>query len=169
MNNINTENVNRFVSEIEKDATAAKKAKRVAGTWAFEEGKPQFAATVEYPTGSVVLQAELPPFAGWGTSPDPIQYCLYGMAACLAGTLALTAEREGEQLTKLEVTAECWMDLTKMLGLGENTILEKVKFTVRAEGASPARLDELVALTRERCAGVECMEQQVPLEVELAD
>jgi uncharacterized OsmC-like protein len=169
MNNVNTENVNRFVSAIEKDATAAKKAKQVAGAWAFEEGKPQFAATVEYAKGSLVLQAELPPFAGWGTSPDPIQYCLYGLAACFAGTLALTAEREGVQLTKLEVTAENWMDLTKMLGLGENTIVEKVKFTVRAAGASQARLEELVALARERCPGVECLAQEVPLEVELAE
>ncbi len=167
MNNINTEEMKRFISAVQKDPGAAKKSKRVVGYWIFEEGKPQFTSTVEYLKGSVVLNAELPPFAGWGSSPDPIQYCLYGLAACFAGTIMSIAVSEGVQLTKLEVSAENWMDLRKLLGLGHDNIVEKVKFKVHAEGASPDTLEELVALAKERCPGIECLTQKVPLEVEL--
>ena len=74
MNNVNIQETERFVSTIEKDPAQARKQKRVTGSWAFEQGGPQFASTLEYAQGKVVLNAELPPFAGgWGTSPDPVQ------------------------------------------------------------------------------------------------
>ncbi len=71
------------------------------------------------------------------------------------------------QLTGLEVTAENLMDLRKQMGLTDENIIEKVKFTVHADGASRDRLEEIVALAEERCPGVECVTRTVPLEVEL--
>ncbi len=92
MNNVNMQDIEKYVSTIEKDAFLAKKNKRVTDSWVFKEGKPQFISTVEYPNGKVVLKTELPSFAGgWGNSPDPIQYCLHGLPACFAGTFATTA------------------------------------------------------------------------------
>lgn len=134
----------------------------------FEEGSTQFISTVEYPQGSATMKTELPLFAGgWGTSPDPIQYCLHGLASCFAATLMATATAEKVALTKLEVTAQNWMDLRKQMGLSEDNIIEKVKFTVKAEGPSRDVLDRLVVLAEERCPGVECLSTAVPLEVEL--
>ena len=168
MNNVNVQEMERFVSTIQEDPAQAKKHKRVTGSWVFEQGKPQFVSTLEYVKGKVVLNAELPPFAGgWGTSPDPIQYCLYGLAACFAVTFAAAAASEGVRLTRLEVIAENWMDLRKQMGLADEDIMEKVKFTVQAEGASRDKLEEIVALTKERCPGVECVTRTIPLEVEL--
>ena len=85
MNNVNVGEMERFITAIRKDPAQAKKEKRVTGSWAFEQGAPQFISTLDYAEGKAVLSAELPPFAGgWGTSPDPVQYCLYGVAACFA-------------------------------------------------------------------------------------
>lgn len=168
MNNVNVQDIEKFVSTIQADPGQAKKNKRVTGSWVFEEGKPQFVSTLEYAKGNVVLNAELAPFAGgWGTSPDPLQYCLYGLAACFAVTFAATAASEGVQLTKLEVTAENWIDLRKQMGLTNDNIIEKVKFTVHAEGASRDRLGRIVTLAEERCPGTECITRTIPLEVEL--
>jgi len=168
MNNINVREMERFVATIEKDPAQAKKAKCVTGSWVFEEGKPQFVSTVKYPKGQVVLETELPPFAGgWGTSPDPIQYCLYGLAACFAVTFAATATNEGIELKKLKVVAENWMDLRKQMGLAEDKIIEKVKFTVHASGASREMLEKILKLAEERCPGTECLTRKIPLEVEL--
>ena len=89
------------------------------------------------------------------------------MASCFAATLVATATAESVELTKLEVTAQNWMDLRKQLGLSEDNIIEKVKFTVKAEGPSRDVLDNLVALAKERCPGVECLSRSVPLEVDL--
>ena len=71
------------------------------------------------------------------------------------------------ELKKLEVKAENWLDLMKQMGLTENKIIEKVKFTVRAEGASEEVLERILKLTEERCPGAECLTQKIPLEVEL--
>ena len=171
MNNINVQEMKRFVATIEKDPAQAKKAKCITSSWVFEEGRPQFVSTVKYPKGSRVLESELPAFAGgWGTSPDPIQYCLYGLAACFAATFAATATSEGVELRRLEVTAENWMDLRKQMGLAEDKIdkiIEKVKFTVQAEGTSQETLEKILKLAEERCPGTECLTQEIPLEVEL--
>ena len=170
MNNINIEQLQQFLSAVQEDPAQAKKTKQVTGTWVFEEGSTQFISTVEYPQGSATLKTELPLFAGgWGTSPDPIQYCLHGLASCFAATLVATATADNIVLTKLEVTAQNWVDLHKQMGLSEDNIIEKVKLTVKAEGASRDELDKLVALTKERCPGVECLTTSVPLEVELED
>jgi len=168
MNNINVQEMEKFVSTIQEDPAQARKTKRVTGSWAFEEGKPQFVSTLEYAKGNMVLSAELPPFAGgWGTSPDPVQYCLYGLAACFAVTFAATAASEGMQLTRLKVTAQNWMDLRKQMGLTDEDIIDKVKFTVHAEGASRDKLARILALAEQRCPGVECITRAIPLEVEL--
>ena len=154
--------------QIQEDPAQAKKHKRVTGSWEFEQGKPQFASTMEYAKGSAVLSAELPPFAGgWGTSPDPVQYCLYGLAACFAAIFVATATDKGVQLTRVEVTAENWIDLRKQMGLGDEDIVEKVKFTVLAEGASRDTLEKILTLAEKRCPGVECIARPIPLEVEL--
>jgi len=168
MNNVNVQEMERFVSTIQKDPSQAKKDKRVTGSWVFEQGKPQFVSTLEYAKGNVVLNAELPPFAGgWGTSPDPIQYCLYGLAACFAVTFAATAANEGVQLTRVEVTAECWTDLRKQMGVTQDNIIDRVKFSVHAGGTSRDKLERIVALAEERCPGTECITRRIPLEVEL--
>lgn len=168
MNNVNVHEMESFITTIREEPIQAKKEKRVEGSWVFDVGKPQFVSSLEYAQGSITLNAELPPFAGgWGTSPDPVQYCLYGMAACFAVTFAAAASSEGIQLTNLKVTAENWMDLRKQMGVAGANIIEKVKFTVVADGASRDELEKLVTLSKERCPGVECVTRTIPLEVEL--
>jgi uncharacterized OsmC-like protein len=168
MNNVNVQEMERFIAAIRKDPAQAKKEKRVTGSWAFNEGTPQFTSTLEFAEGKAVLNAELPPFAGgWGTSPDPLQYCLYGVAACFAAVFMATASSEGVQLTRLEVTAENWTDLRKQMGVADGNVIERCKLTVHADGAPRDKLDRVTALTKERCPGVECLTRSIPLEVEL--
>ncbi len=168
MNNVEVQEMVRYVAAFQEYPDQAKKDKRVTGSWVFEQGKPQFVSSIEYAGGNVVLNAELPPFAGgWGTSPDPVQYCLYGLVACFAATFAAIAAGEGIQLTRLEVTAENWMDLRKQMGLANGNIIDKVRFTVHAEGASRDELDRVLNLAKERCPGAECLTRSIPLEVEL--
>ena len=169
MNNVNIETIEKFVEQIQNHPEEAKKKKKVTGSWVFEEGKPQFTATLEYPNGNVALNVELPVFAGgWGTSPDPIQYCLYGLGACFAVTFAATAANEGVNLTELQVTTENWMDLRKQMGVASDNIIEKVKFTINAAGAPRDVLENILTLTVERCPGAECITKNIPFEAELA-
>ncbi len=51
------------------------------------------------------------------------------------------------------MTAENWMGLRKQPGLTDENIIEKVKFTVQAEGASRDKLEKIVALTEDGVRG----------------
>jgi uncharacterized OsmC-like protein len=169
VNNVNVAEAQRFVTQLKADPSLGKKNKRVTGRWDFTEGKPQFSAPLEFPKGKATVHVELPPFAGgWGTSPDPIQTCLAGLAACFAVTYAAAATMEGVALSRLEVTAENWMDLRKQMGLTKDHIIERVKFTVVAEGAPRPVLERLLNLAEERCPGSECVTRAIPLETVLA-
>lgn len=169
INNVNVPEIEKFVAVIRKDAAQAKKHKVVKGAWSFEAGKPQFGTELSFPKGTVKLTTELPGFAGgWGTSPDPIQYCLSGLAACFAVTFAATAASEGVALKALEVTAENWMDLRKQMGVSKDNIIERVKFTVKCEGPERKAVERLVKLTEERCPGTECVTRSIPLSVDIA-
>ena len=169
MNNVNMQALQEFVATLQKDPAEGKKNKAVSGGWNFDQGQPQFVSTLQYANGKVTLNTELPPFSGgWGNSPDPIQYCLHGLAACFAVTFAAVAAQEGVKLTRLEVTAENWMDLRKQMGLSSDNIVERVKFTVRAEDAPRETLQRLVDMTEKRCPGTECVTRQIPLQIELA-
>lgn len=165
MNNVNLPEMQKFVKALQADAGLGKKNKRVTGSWSFQDGTPQFSAPLEFPKGKATVNVELPPFAGgWGTSPDPIQVCLSGLAACFAVTFAATATSEGVNLTKLQVTAENWMDLRKQMGLSKDNIIDRVKFTVEAAGADRTTLQRLLKLAEERCPGSECVTRPIPLE-----
>ncbi len=169
MNNVNLPEMQKFVKALQADAALGKKNKRVTGAWSFREGTPQFSAPLEFPKGKATVNVELPPFAGgWGTSPDPIQVCLSGLAACFAVTFVATATSEGVTLTKLQVTAENWMDLRKQMGLSKDNIIDRVKFTVEAAGADRKTLERLLKLAEERCPGSECVTRSIPLQTVLA-
>jgi uncharacterized OsmC-like protein len=168
MNNVNAAEMQKFVAALQKDPSLAKKNKRVTGTWSLIEGTPQFSTQLEFPKGKATVNVELPSFAGgWGTSPDPIQVCLSGLAACFAVTYAAVATADGVQLTRLQVTAENWMDLRKQMGVSKDNIIERVKFTVEAAGAPRETLERLLRLAEERCPGTECVTRAIPLSTEL--
>ncbi|MBS7623381.1 OsmC family protein [Candidatus Bathyarchaeota archaeon] len=169
MNNVNLDQMQKFIEAVRKDPETALKEKSVSGEWIFEEGKTQFVAELPYQKGIVPLGCEMPPFAGgWGSSPDPMQYCLYGLAACFATTFAATATGENVKLKSLKVTAENRVDLRKQLGLSKEPIIQRVGLRVEVDADVPrSTLERLVRLAEERCPGAECVTRNIPLSIKL--
>ncbi len=169
MNHINLEGLKIFVEEVKKDLSKAKKSKRVECSWNFDEGKPQIETKTQHPRGETILQADFAPFMGGeGLAPDPIQYCLFGLAACLSGTFMSIATIMGIKIQELKVSAENLVDLSKTLGLTNNPIIEKVKVTATVKSdAKEEQLKEIEKLANERCPGVYCLVNTIPLETEL--
>ena len=167
MNNVNE--MQKFVESVKKDPKQALKEKSVVGEWVFQDGRPQFVAEIPYQKGKVSLSCELPPFAGgWGSSPDPLQYCLYGLAACFATTFIATATNENVELKSLRVTAWNHVDLRKQVGLSKEYIIQKVGLKVHVEAdVSRATIENLLKLAEERCPGAECVTRSIPLLVEI--
>lgn len=169
MNNINLDQMQKFVEAVKKDPTQALKEKSVTGEWVLQEGKPQFVAELPYQKGKTSLSCEMAPFAGgWGSSPDPLQYCLYGLAACFATTFVATATSENVKLKSLRVTAENKVNLRKQLGLSKEPIIQKIGLKVQVNADVPrSTLERLVKLAEERCPGTECVTRSIPLSAEL--
>ncbi len=169
LNNINTIAAGKFMEEAQNNPQIAKKSKRVEGEWVFEEEKPQFKATLAYKEGERVVESDFAPFMGGnGLAPDPIQYCLYGMAACYAGTFVSLATMEGIAIRKLQVVVENKVNLTRTFGLSDNPIVEGVELTMDVESdASREKLEEIESLAKERCPGVYCLVNPIPLTTHL--
>ena len=169
LNNINTEDAGKFMEEAKNDPLAAKKTKRVEGEWVFEEGQPQFKATLAFKEGEQVLECDFAPFmGGMGLAPDPIQYCLYGLAACYTATFVSIAAMEGIALQEVKIAVEIKLDLTRTLGLSSNPIVEGVEVTLTVKADVPReRLESIEALARDRCPGVYSLVNPIQLTTNL--
>ena len=163
LNNIDLEKSSRFIEEVKTDKSKAIKIKRVEGVWNLSGA--QFKSSLEHATGKTVVEADGPPFMGGsGSKPDPVQYCLFGLAACFAQTFASVAAEKGVELEQLKVSVENQVNLSKSLGLGDEPIAEKVKLHVAALGNG--NLKEVERLAKERCPGVYCLINPIKLEIE---
>src|SRR3989338_7777828 len=169
INNVDTEKAGAFVEEVKKDKSKALKVKRVGGNWNLENGKAQFTAILEHSKGSTIAEADGPPFMGGsGIKPDPVQYCLFGLAACFAQTFASIAAEKGIKLEKLKVSAENKVNLSMALGLGNEPIVEKAKLSVEVlSKADKNKLKEIEELAKQRCPGVYCLTNPIKLDIEL--
>jgi len=165
MNNVNVSAMIAFVESAKKDAAQARKTKKVAGIWEFGEGKPQFSASVAFANGKATLTADSPPFlGGHGQAPDPLQYCLFGLSACYASTFMAIACERGLALTKLTITAENKVNLSKTIGLSNEPIVEEVRLALSVSGkASRQQLEEINRETEERCPGAYCLKNPIRL------
>lgn len=169
LNHMNLEGIKNFVEEVKEDYSKAKKSKKIECTWNFDEGKHQIESKVQHPRGETILRSDFAPFMGGeGLAPDPIQYCLFGLAACFAGTFMSMATMMGIKIQDLRVSAENFVDLSKTLGLTNNPIVEKVKITTIVKSdAKEEELKELERMANERCPGAYCLVNPIPLETEL--
>ena len=168
INNIDIDNAAAFADEVKKDKIKALKTKRVEGNWNLENGKVQFSAVLEHPKGSTVIESDGPSFMGGsGIKPDPVQYCLFGLAACYAQTFASIAAEKGMGLSKLKVVAENKVNLLMPLGLGNEPVVEGVKISVEVSAQNNTNLDEIKNLAGQRCPGVYCLTTPIKLDIEL--
>ncbi len=163
INNVDMDKACAFLEEVKADKNKAIKTKRVEGEWNFSG--TQFTATLEHASGKTVVEADGPPIMGSsGSKPDPVQYCLFGLAACFAQTFASVAAEKGIELKQLKIAVENKVNLSKSLGLGDEPIVEKVKLFLAASGNSD--LKEIEKLAKERCPGVYCLTNPITLEIE---
>ena len=169
MNHMNLESMKIFLEEVKQNYFKGKKSKKVECSWNFDEGKPQIESKVQHPKGETILRSDFAPFMGGeGLAPDPIQYCLFGLAACFAGTFMSVATTMGIKIHSLNASAENLVDLSRSLGLTNNPIVERVKIiaTVKSD-AREEQLKDLERLAQERCPGAYCLVNPIPLETEL--
>src|SRR5207247_9523465 len=108
---------------------------------------------------------------GADTGPNPAEYLLHALAACLTTSLVYVAAARGVRLTEVESTLEGEMDVQGALGLSDDfrNGFEQIRVSFRVAGDAPEeKLRELVARAQQRSAGFDMVASGVPVTVDLA-
>jgi uncharacterized OsmC-like protein len=106
---------------------------------------------------------------GKDTGPNPAEYLLHALAACLTTSLVYVAAARGVRLTKIESTLEGDMDVRGALGLDDDyrNGFERIRVSFRVEGDAPEeKLREVVERAKRRSAVYDMVCNAVPVEVE---
>lgn len=165
-NNVNLAAVGALAERAKADPGAAKLLKRVEGGWSLRDGSPQFTATVAHGEGASVLAADMAAaFGGAGLAPDPLQYMLFGLAACYTATLVMIASMEGVDLGEVRSVAESAVDVSPVFGLGERPLVERVSVRVTVSAAvDDATLARWTEGARGKCPFAFTVANAIPLE-----
>ena len=107
---------------------------------------------------------------GHDTGPNPAEYLLHALAACLTTSLVYVAAARGVRLTAVESTLEGDMDVRGALGLDDDyrNGFEGIRVSFRVEGDAPEeKLREVVERARRRSAVYDMVANGVPVDVEV--
>ena len=105
---------------------------------------------------------------GTDTGPNPAEYLLHALAACLTTSLVYVASARGIRLTRVESTLEGDMDVRGALGLSDEVRngFEQIRVTFDVEGDAPReKLRELVERANARSAVFDIVTNGVPVHV----
>ncbi|MHB1286410.1 MAG: OsmC family protein [Leptospirales bacterium] len=170
MNHINLEALDRTIAAFKSDPSKALKENILTGEWAVgDEGGPQFQSQLSFEKGSVTLSMDNPgPMGGSGLAPGPLQYCLFGMASCFAGTFMMVAAQAGVVVEHLGIKVENKVDMTRPLGITQNPLTDGVRITLTVKSAaSKDVLDGLEEQSRQQCPAVYCLTNPIPIAISL--
>ena len=108
---------------------------------------------------------------GTDTGPNPAEYLLHALAACVTTSLVYVAAARGVRLTEVESTLEGDMNLNGALGTdpeNHRNGFEQIRMTFRVKGdATPENLREVLARAHGRSAVFDSITQGVPVHVDL--
>jgi uncharacterized OsmC-like protein len=108
---------------------------------------------------------------GADTGPNPAEYLLHALAACLTTTLVYVAAARGVRLTEVESTLEGDMDVQGALGLSDEfrNGFEQIRVSFRVKGDAPAeKLREVVERAQQRSAVFDMVSSGVVVSVDVA-
>jgi uncharacterized OsmC-like protein len=108
---------------------------------------------------------------GRDTGPNPAEYLLHALAACLTTSLVYVAAARGVHLREVESTLEGDMDVRGALGLSDEVRngFERIRVSFRVKGDAPAeKLQEVVRRAAQRSAVFDMVRNGVPVEIDTA-
>jgi uncharacterized OsmC-like protein len=109
---------------------------------------------------------------GTDTGPNPAEYLLHALAACLTTSIVYVAAARRVALTSVESTLTGDMDVRGALGVDEEPRngFERIGVSFRVTGdAPPERLREVVERAKQRSAVYDMVTNGVPVTVEVTD
>ena len=105
---------------------------------------------------------------GTDTGPNPAEFLLHALAACLTTSLVYVAAARNVHLTRVESRLEGDMDVRGALGLSDEVRngFDRIRISFRVEGdAPPEKLRELVERAKARSAVFDMVTNGAPVHV----
>ena len=168
LNNIDTKQVKDYKAEIKKDPKEAKFTAKIEGDWLFEDGGPQFRATVKVKDGSYTMETSHPNFAGPGIRPGPMAFGLFWFAACYSSTFVTEAAMRNIRLTSVKTKVEADLDYTAQFDLGESPLISEYRVIMEVKGdANDAQVRDLKEYALKRCMGMFTIRHAIALKAEV--
>ncbi len=169
LNNVNAGRLAQVVKEAETDASKVKRTQKIEGEWLLEEGGPQFRAEINFEGGKIIMESDQPTnLGGGGTRPGPLHYCFFGLVSCYTATFAAMASMMGIELKKLTARLEGNLNFSRVFGLSQAPVMEKIHITLEVESDAPReKLEEIERLAYERCPAVYALSTPVNLDTSL--
>jgi len=153
-NRVNLDAFQNTIDQTQKDRKKAKITIAMEAKWLMNENGAQCSAML--PTekgGEFLIQSDEPLFlGGGGTMPNPAQYWIYGMTACLAAAYAKTAALEGVELKGFKIKVAVDVDLSAPLGIAPDPIVTDVRWVLVVDSdASKDVLERVLSIAKGRC------------------
>ena len=108
---------------------------------------------------------------GSDTGPNPAEYLLHALAACLTTSLVYVAAARGVRLTEVESTLVGDMDVQGALGISDDVRngFTHIRASFRVKGDAPEpKLREIVTRAQQRSAVFDMVSNGVPVTVDVA-
>jgi uncharacterized OsmC-like protein len=108
---------------------------------------------------------------GEDAGPNPAEFLLHALAACLTTSLVYVAAARGVRLTEVSSTLEGEMDVRGALGLSDEVRngFENIRMSFRIKGdAPPEKLREVAARAQARSAVYDMVTQGVPVKIDVS-
>jgi uncharacterized OsmC-like protein len=108
---------------------------------------------------------------GTDTGPNPAEYLLHALAACVTTSLVYSAAARGVRLTSVESTLEGDLDVQGALGINTEDYrngYEQIRMSIRVSGdAPPEKLREVVQRGTDRSVVFDSIANGVPISVDV--
>lgn len=173
---VNRIDMDRFSETIQKarnDLSKTKKVIEFEGNWNIGEAGPQFSSKINTENGGEFLIQSDEPVAlgGSGSAPNPVQYGLYGIAACYSAAFVKWISMEGITVNKFKVKVKADMDIAASLGIFKEPSVpfyEHIKFEIIIDSElSMEEIERLNEITKQRCACYYCLTTAIIPEIVL--
>lgn len=144
----------------------------VGGTHSESQAEPFTGAGGDHPhAAEFKFDGDHPAvLVGKDNGPTPVEFLLYGLAACLTAGIANVAAARGVQLTSVESKIEGGMDLRGILGLSDEVRngYEKIRVTFKIAGdAPPEKLRSIVEQSRSRSAVFDVLSNGTDVQIDV--
>jgi uncharacterized OsmC-like protein len=154
MNRVNLDAFNSTIDQAKKDRKKAKLTISMEDEWLINGTGAQCSAKL--PTekgGDFLVESDEPLFlGGGGTVPNPAQYWIYGMTACLAAAYAKTAALEGIKLNSFKIKVAVDLDLSASLGIAPDPIITGIRWDLVVDSkAGKDALERVLDIAKGRC------------------